>query len=273
MIILWEDLICLGQIDDEPFSVALAGISYCDGTYSIKRQGSALCVAEYIVSGSGRVICDGKVYYPSAGDVYILPAGSDHYYNSSSDDPWIKIFMNIYGSLPERLMSAYGINEIFHFKNVPAESLFREAYETAKRGEGADLRGTFKKLSLIFHQIVMMLAEHEKERIGQSEMSLVKEYINRNIYGKISISDAASEIYRSKDYVIKTFAAEYGITPYEYAICHKMEIARDLLINTKLSIADIAERLGYSDQHYFSNLFKKRCGVPPSKYRQNKQLT
>ncbi|MBQ7821851.1 MAG: AraC family transcriptional regulator [Clostridia bacterium] len=264
---MWEDLIILGRMDDEPFSVELAGISYCDGSYMAKRESSPICVAEYIVSGSGRLICDGKTFYPSEGDVYVLPVGTDHFYSSSDDDPWVKIFMNINGSLANQLLSAYGIQDVVCFESVPAEPLFREAYELSKRMEGNVTREGFAELALIFHRIVMLLSRHEKERTGHSEMRSVKEYIDRNIYGKIKLSDAASQIYRSKDYVIKEFAAEYGRTPYEYALERKIEIARELLANTTLPISVIAERLGYSDQHYFSNLFKKRCNVTPSQYR------
>ena len=264
---MWEDLILLNRMDDLPFSVELAGISYCDGSYRCIRHKSEVCVIEYIVSGSGKVTCEDKTYYPKAGDVYLLPVGSDHSYSSSSNDPWVKIFMNIYGKLTGKLLSSYGLGETYYFENVPAGDLFKDACEKARTMEGKVTRSGNGELSLIFHKIIMLLAEHQRANQDESEMKRVKEYIDANIYTKISISKAAQLIYRSKDYVIKRFVSEYGKTPYEYALERKMDAACELLRSTRLPISDIAEKLGYSDQHYFSNLFKKRIGQTPRNYR------
>ena len=264
---MWEDLILLNRMDDLPFSVELAGISYCDGSYRCMRHNSEICVIEYIVSGSGKVTCEGKTFYPKVGDVYLLPVGSEHSYSSSADDPWVKIFMNIYGKLTGKLLSSYGLGETYYFENAPVGDLFKEACEKARAMEGRVTRGGNDGLSLIFHKIIMHLAEHQRAGKDESEMKRVREYIDANIYTKISISKAAELIYRSKDYIIKSFVREYGKTPYEYALERKMDAACELLRSTRLPISVIAEKLGYSDQHYFSNLFKKRIGKSPSEYR------
>jgi AraC-like DNA-binding protein len=44
-------------------------------------------------------------------------------------------------------------------------------------------------------------------------------------------------------------------------------IAAELLINTNMTAAEIAYKVGFEDQYYFSKSFKKYFGVPPSKYR------
>ena len=264
---MWEDLILLNRMDDIPFSVELAGISYCDGSYRCIRHKSEICVIEYIVSGSGNVTCEGKTYYPKAGDVYILPVGTDHSYSSSANDPWVKIFMNISGTLTGKLLSSYGLRDKFYFESVPAKELFEEACNTARAMEKNDTREGNAELSLVFHKIIMLLAEHERLKEPASEMLRIKEYIDANVYGKTSITSACELIFRSKDYVIKRFAREYGKTPYEYALERKMDAACELLRSTRLPISVISEKLGYSDQHYFSNIFKKRIGQTPSNYR------
>ena len=49
----------------------------------------------------------------------------------------------------------------------------------------------------------------------------------------------------------------------------RMAVAKDLLICSKMKILEIAERCGYSDQHYFSYCFKKYYGVSPNKMRES----
>ena len=77
-----ENIIHLNYGVGLPFEILLAGTSWCDGSYRIKRQCSEVMVVEYIISGSGVVKCDGKTYYPEAGDMYVLPIGSEHEYRS-----------------------------------------------------------------------------------------------------------------------------------------------------------------------------------------------
>lgn len=66
-----------------PVWVSLAGISYCDHTYRIGRVNSDVTVIEYIISGSGSLSISGNTYYPAAGDIYILPEGTNHSYEAA----------------------------------------------------------------------------------------------------------------------------------------------------------------------------------------------
>ena len=53
----------------------------------------------------------------------------------------------------------------------------------------------------------------------------------------------------------------------DYQIQQKVFSAKNMLANTNLSVKEIASSLGYEDQHYFSYMFKKRCGKSPTQYR------
>lgn len=63
---------------------------------------------------------------------------------------------------------------------------------------------------------------------------------------------------------IKKYAGETFINTL---IRKRMEAARELLVNSNLKIRDIAERCGYTDQHYFSYCFKRFCGESPNSMR------
>lgn len=63
---------------------------------------------------------------------------------------------------------------------------------------------------------------------------------------------------------IKKYAGETFIN---ILIRKRMDAARELLLTTPLKILEIAQRCGYSDQHYFSYCFKKYCGVSPNALR------
>ena len=58
-----------------------------------------------------------------------------------------------------------------------------------------------------------------------------------------------------------------GMTPNDYIRKVRMETAADLLLTTNMTAAEIAFKVGFEDQYYFSKSFKKYFGLPPSQYR------
>ncbi|MDF2571803.1 MAG: two component transcriptional regulator, AraC family, partial [Sporomusa sp.] len=60
---------------------------------------------------------------------------------------------------------------------------------------------------------------------------------------------------------------QQGINFIDYVTQIRLKEAKRLLSSTTLRISEIAERLGYSDLAYFTNIFKKSCHVTPSEYR------
>jgi AraC-like DNA-binding protein len=68
-------------------------------------------------------------------------------------------------------------------------------------------------------------------------------------------------------HLCRIFCAKFGITPVEYRNAVRLENVRDLLRNTHLNIAEIAERTGFPDPAYMTRIFRRRYGKPPSLFR------
>ena len=83
----------------------------------------------------------------------------------------------------------------------------------------------------------------------------------------MSTESLAASIYKSPSQAIRIFKKKYGVTPYDYYVNIRIKKAVSLLKNTRLSIKEISYRLCFCDEHYFSNLFKKKTGKSPREYR------
>lgn len=259
-----------------PFYLEMAGISYCDGTYKITRQNSKETVLEYVVSGHGYINVDGENYTAFAGDVYILRKGTTHTYCSDAQKPWVKIFFNIRGSLAEKILEEYKLGKKGKvvLRGDGLESDFRELLAKLS-DDTASQTEKFDCATLDFLKIVIKLSNLDKQQgelhgellDTEDEMERLVEYIAMNPKRIVGNQELANVIFRSKDYVIKRFHTNFGITPYEYQLQQKFFSACNLLKNTKMSVKEIASALGYDDQHYFSYMFKKRCGMSPTQYR------
>jgi AraC-like DNA-binding protein len=89
-------------------------------------------------------------------------------------------------------------------------------------------------------------------------------YMNENYMDNISLDKIAKNMYLSSVYISKIFKEETGDSPINYLI--KLRLARaNNLLKENIPIQVVATNVGYKDAYYFSKLFKKYYGVPPSK--------
>lgn len=95
----------------------------------------------------------------------------------------------------------------------------------------------------------------------------VKDYIESNLEQKLTVSDLASVATLSSYHFARMFKHATGMGPYSYVTMRRIALARRLLEENRLSIAEIAARCGFSSQSHFTGRFKQATGVTPSQYR------
>ena len=109
---------------------------------------------------------------------------------------------------------------------------------------------------------------NQKANISPNEaVTVIKEYIDSHYCENIKITMFAEKYFFSAEYLIRLFRGKYGFTIYEYVLKLRMERAKELLEDEDNKIIDIAERLGYADNHYFSKAFRTYYNISPSQYR------
>lgn len=274
-----EDIITFlpGQMPgEERFAVEMTGITWPDARYHIERERSPLHCLEYVISGEGHIVMDGKEYRPKAGDAYLLAVGKNHSYWADGDRPWKKIWMNISGSLADALVAGYGLADAVVFEDCPVYPQFWEFLRVC-RNYGKNSQELTERTVLLFHEILLKLSANmlsarsqaggrEKSTVSEAALQ-IKEYIDAHIYEKIAVSDLAQIASLSASQLTRVFRSAYGQSPYDYVLARKIDTACRLLLNTGMSVKEVAYRLNFVDEHYFSNVFCKRMGMPPGRYR------
>lgn len=87
-----------------------------------------------------------------------------------------------------------------------------------------------------------------------------------------SLDDAIKKMPLNSDYVRKLFKKETGLTPHAYLLKERMELASSLISGnitnrySNYTVSQIAESCGFAEPLYFSRVFKKYFGTPPSEY-------
>ena len=91
--------------------------------------------------------------------------------------------------------------------------------------------------------------------------------MNKEYEKNYTLDDYAKICNMSKFHFIRVFKDITGASPLEYRNTIRIEHVKEQLIDTNMSISEIAERSGYASASYFCDVFKKRMGVSPSDYR------
>ncbi|MDN3557848.1 helix-turn-helix transcriptional regulator [Halomonas maura] len=95
----------------------------------------------------------------------------------------------------------------------------------------------------------------------------VRRYIDERYAEALGLEGMAARFKVSPYHLAHRFKATVGCSPIHYLIRRRVGEAQSLLINTELSVAEIAERVGYRHPSYFNTAFKKVVGVTPGSYR------
>ena len=112
----------------------------------------------------------------------------------------------------------------------------------------------------------------EKEnRIDPSKtVDSVVGFLQQNYGSDVSLLDVARHAGMSTSYLCRLFKKELGTTVNAFLTRIRIDQSKKLL-ETDMDIAEIAERCGFSDQSYFTKVFRQTEGMTPLKYRKNSQ--
>lgn len=92
--------------------------------------------------------------------------------------------------------------------------------------------------------------------------------VDMDLTQNLTLQYFANELNVNDSYLSNLFRCEVGMTITDYVTERRINRAADLLLTTRNPIKMIAKQVGIMDVHYFSRLFKKRMGMPPSQYRE-----
>jgi AraC-like DNA-binding protein len=103
----------------------------------------------------------------------------------------------------------------------------------------------------------------EAQRIVRKAMA----YIQTHAAEPMTRSDIAEYVGVSESYLTHCFQDELRLPPMTYLTRYRINQAKALLVISTLSLAEIAEQVGFSSEVYFHRVFRREVGVPPGAYR------
>ena len=114
----------------------------------------------------------------------------------------------------------------------------------------------------------ILSAQREKAETRESALGRgIRQYLDRNYMKNLHLADVAAALHTSASHASHLFRKENGLSPMQYVALRRIGEAQNLLINTKMSVTDIAAQVGYNNSNYFQNVFHHALGMTPCEYR------
>jgi two-component system response regulator YesN len=157
------------------------------------------------------------------------------------------------------------VYHVLQLKGLQAHLIFSESISSR---QVTSVTRSISNLQEWAKQIVEMAVDfvHSVEE-SHTIIDRVKKHISENIDKDLSRDDIAAYIYLSPDYLSRVFKKETGVSLSEYLIEEKFKFAQNLLIQSDMSISEIATSIGYTNFSHFSKMFKRVTDMNPLEFR------
>jgi YesN/AraC family two-component response regulator len=137
-----------------------------------------------------------------------------------------------------------------------------------------DIRNPEEIERMLVEQVIFPMVKSMKEKTNQQFRCLSEKIaaIIRSEYDQeLSLELIADRLHYNPNYLSSIFKKEYGTTFSEYLIGYRLQMGKKWLIETDMTIKEIAERLQYHNPQNFIRSFRKKEQVTPGTYRKMKQ--
>lgn len=103
-------------------------------------------------------------------------------------------------------------------------------------------------------------------RLARHALRAVEEYIHAHLDQNIALADLAAVAHLSEFHFARLFKQTTGLPPHQFVIHQRVERAKRLIAAGRLSLAQIAIDVGFSDQSQLTRHFKRLVGVTPKRF-------
>lgn len=252
------------------------GHYYCTNEYRVQRNNYDSFLLMYIKNGKGYLEIDRKEYPFHTEDAVLVDCYKPHIYTTTKDSEilWVHFdgstSRNYYAEIVSESGFVCSVRDPISFE----KDLNRLFLMISSGKAVSDALCSYYIIKVLTDLIINneQLKSVEKEQTA-SVIEEIVTYINNNIHAQLSLNDLSGRAGLSPFYFTRLFKKETGYTPHEYIILSRINVAKFYLKSSTSSIKDICFSSGFSSESSFCSTFRKVCGMTPSEYRENINIT
>lgn len=239
----------------------------------------------YLLSGSRRYFINDSIYTINKGDIVVILKGTIHrttYTNEKVHERMdCKFCENYIDDIPQisaefkKLFSESPVLQLRQGQREYMERLLHNIqaeYENPDEYSDENARALLHLLVIGLIRLKKLQDTEVKNDVTDLLMQEAAKYIRQNYNQPLTLENVAAHINISPTYFSKKFKAATGFGYREYLINVRLQEAARLLLESRLSITEIALKCGFNDSNYFGDVFRRAKGISPMNYRKNNKF-
>lgn len=236
----------------------------------------------YIEAGIGIVVVDNQQYTLRPGRIFIFPQGKLHKVtvDNSPTNHYKRNILHIDASVLASYFSTFNESRNI-LENISSTDARAFVYDLSERqGYIRDMFDSYtvkyqaasnkvEVMAILLLSLFQLFSDDAFVRTATTGKisSQIMRLIERDFRSRITLADIADSLAISQSYASRVFRKETGGTIQEYLMIRRVKYACDLLENTELSVAQVAEQSGFNHVTYFIRCFKELLGCAPLRYK------
>jgi len=256
----------LRSLNIEKFNL---GIDYAPPQYMIEDRCENRLVMNFILSGKGRI---GNEEF-SAGEFYYSLPLEKHTLIAEPSDPWVSVWLAVSGKYIGELLQIIkekSAKHIIPFKRRNDVLAITETLLYNTELGNASEEYLMLLLQMYLSYVVEIKDSDPPELLTTPKKAKIvrnaKRFISDNL-ATVTVAQIAERLHYERKYFSRIFTEVVGMPPQDYIVDRKMEWVKNMLVQTKLSVNEIMEAVGYEHRNGLASAFRKKYGCSPSEYR------
>lgn len=234
------------------------GQHYCNSSHAFGPAIRDYYLLHYIVSGEGAFYSHGREHRLSHGNIFVIRPHETTTYRADSEDPWFYRWVGFTSNLD---LSAIFTEDTLYAPEC--DYLFRLMVGT----DAVNASKEYYICAKIYELLSLLAYKNEPVDKSHQYVEIAKNYIETNYDCiEISIAEIADNLNLDRSYFSTLFKKYTGKSPQEYLLDFRLNKAAELLATKALKSGEVGRACGYTDQFNFSKMFKRKFGIPPSRY-------
>lgn len=238
-----------------------------------RRVGAATHLVLLCVAGRGSVsVGDGGTTEVGPGALVWMPARRAHAYGSSEAQPWTIAWVHFSGDEVDAWREHLGFSREGGLQQITAAARpvqhLQKIYQVLEGGYPRNnLVRAASLLRGFFTEVAAAPGDLEAGRTANERVAATVEWMRERLEQPLRLAELAAASSLSVQYYAELFSRRFGYGPIDFLIRLRVQRACQLLDTTKLSVKEIAMRVGFEDAFYFSRKFRAIMGKSPREYR------
>jgi len=237
------------------------------------RVNEPYCAYQYTLSGHGIFLDATQRYKVTPGRGFLCRCDdpeTGYHYPPRGKKPWRFLYVMFQGWNADALVR--DITE----RHGPIHSLSARGPAISRLIAFGRRKHSVRNLSasegagIVADVLTELVGVHEQSSAGREDSFLLRlagDEIQESLGEKLTVATLANRLQVSREHLTRVCQRHLATTPQGFIIMRKMAMARYYLARTSLTVADVAERLGFDDRRAFTAAFKSHHRSPPAAWR------